>query len=101
MDAMASTSMTLREVLISTRGMEGGAIEVIVKDGGHGILPADSVRLFEPFYTTKENGLGLGLSIIETHGGKLALVNDDGGVAIARFSLPAQKTAARDNVILR
>jgi signal transduction histidine kinase len=98
MDAMASTPMTLREVLISTRGTEGGAIEVMVKDRGLGILPADSVRLFKPFYTTKENGLGLGLSIcstiIETHGGKLTLVNDDGGGAIARFSLPAQKTAA-------
>ena len=98
MDAMASTPTTLREVLISTRGIEGGAIEVMVKDRGHGILPADRVRLFEPFYTTKENGLGLGMSIcstiIETHGGKLTLVNDDGGGAIARFSLPTQQTAA-------
>jgi signal transduction histidine kinase len=98
MDAMASTPRALREVLISTRGIEGRAIEVMVKDRGHGILPAHSVRLFEPFYTTKENGLGLGLSIcstiIETHGGKLTLVNDDGGGAIARFSLPAQKAAA-------
>ena len=97
--------MNLREVLISTRTVEGGAIEVMVKDRGQGILPADSVRLFEPFYTTKENGLGLGLSIcstiIETHGGKLTLVNDDGGGAIARVWLPAQETAARDNVILR
>jgi len=45
MDAMASTSMTLREVLISTRGMEGGAIEVMVKDRGQGILPADKRSL--------------------------------------------------------
>ena len=98
MDAMVSTPKTLREVLISTREIEGGAIEVMVKDRGHGILPADSVRLFEPFYTTKENGLGLGMSIcstiIETHGGKLILVNDERGGAIARFWLPTQKTAA-------
>ena len=97
MDAMASTPMASRQILISTRKMEGGAVEVMVKDRGHGIPPTDSVRLFEPFYTTKENGLGLGLSIcstiIETHGGKLTLVSDDGGGAIARFWLPAQKTA--------
>ena len=95
---MQSTPVTSRQILISTHGMEGGAVEVIVKDRGHGILPTDSVRLFEPFYTTKESGLGLGLSIcstiIETHGGKLTLVNDDGGGAIARFWLPTQKTAA-------
>ena len=94
MDAMASTPMHLREVLISTRRVEGGAIEVMVKDWGQGI--AGSARLFDPFYTTKENGLGLGLSIcstiVETHGGKLTLTNDDRGGAIARFWLPAQKT---------
>jgi len=98
MDAMVSTPKALREVLISTREIEGGAIEVTVKDRGHGILPAESVRLFEPFYTTKENGLGLGMSIcstiIETHGGKIILVNDESGGAIARFWLPTQKTAA-------
>ena len=49
MDAMASTPMASRQILISTRGMEGGAVEVMVKDKGHGILPTDSVRLFEPF----------------------------------------------------
>ena len=98
MDAMASTPKSLRQVLISTRRTEDGAIEVMVKDRGHGIAPTDSVRVLEPFYTTKETGLGLGLSIcstiIEAHGGKLTLVNDDGGGAIARFSLPAQKATA-------
>jgi len=95
MDAMASTPMNLREVLISTRRVEGGAIEVMVKDWGQGILSAGNARLFEPFYTTKENGLGLGLSIcstiVETHGGKLTLTNDDRGGAIARFWLPVKK----------
>ena len=99
MDAMVSTPKALRQVLISTRGTEDGAMEVIVKDRGHGILPVHSVRLFEPFFTTKEKGLGLGLSIcstiIETHGGELTLVDDNDGGAIARFALPAQNAAAR------
>ena len=99
MDAMVSTPKALRQVLISTRGTEDGAMEVIVKDRGHGILPVHSARLFEPFFTTKEKGLGLGLSIcstiIETHGGELTLVDDNEGGAIARFALPAQNAAAR------
>ena len=94
LDAMVSTPAAQRHILISTRGMERGAIEVLVKDRGHGIRPLDNERLFEPFFTTKDHGLGLGLTICSTiihaHGGRLTLVNREGGGAIGGFSLPVQ-----------
>jgi C4-dicarboxylate-specific signal transduction histidine kinase len=98
MDAMASTPANQRDILISTRGMDSGSVEVRVKDRGHGIRPLENNRLFEPFYTTKEHGLGLGLAIcstiIQAHGGQLTLLNDARGGAIAMFSLPSLEATA-------
>jgi PAS domain S-box-containing protein len=95
MDAMASTPMDQRSILISTRGTKTGMVDVLVKDRGHGIRPKENGRLFEPFYTTKNHGLGLGLSlcstIIKSHQGKLTLINNEGGGAVAGFSLPLQQ----------
>ncbi|MET3838721.1 ABC transporter substrate binding protein [Bradyrhizobium sp. OAE829] len=93
MDAMAATPVDQRHILISTRGMESGSVEVCIKDRGHGIRALENGRLFEPFYTTKEHGLGLGLAIclaiVEAHGGRLTLLNDASGGAIAMLSLPS------------
>jgi C4-dicarboxylate-specific signal transduction histidine kinase len=93
MDAMASTPAARRLVTISTRATPAGSTEVLVKDRGPGIEQGG--RLFEPFYTTKKHGLGLGLTIcstiIQAHGGKITLSNDDAGGAIAGFSLPARE----------
>jgi PAS domain S-box-containing protein len=95
MDAMASTPMDQRSILISTRETKTGMVDVLVKDRGHGIRPKENGRLFEPFYTTKNHGLGLGLSlcstIIKSHQGKLTLINNEGGGAVAGFSLPLQQ----------
>jgi C4-dicarboxylate-specific signal transduction histidine kinase/ABC-type uncharacterized transport system substrate-binding protein len=97
MDAMVSTPIAQRSIMISTRATHTGMVDVLVKDSGHGIRPMENGRLFEPFYTTKAHGLGLGLTlcstIIKAHQGKLTLVNGEGGGAVARFSLPAHQTA--------
>ena len=95
MDAMASTPIAQRSIQISTDGPQAGMVDVRVKDRGHGIRPKENGRLFEPFYTTKDQGLGLGLTlcstIIQAHQGRLTLVNDERGGAIAKFSLPFQQ----------
>lgn len=99
MDAMASTPDAQRRIKILTRVTSAGTVEVCLRDRGPGIAPADSKRVFVPFYTTKDHGLGLGLSIcstiIEKHGGKIDLRNDEAGGALAKFSLPgAQRSLA-------
>jgi PAS domain S-box-containing protein len=75
-EAMTSSPPGERRLTITTRPAdEGRAIECLVADHGCGIRPADLERIFEPFVTTKKQGLGLGLaicrSIMEAHGGRL------------------------------
>jgi len=92
MDAMSSTPIAQRLVTITTHLSQAGAIEVLVGDRGCGIRATERGRLFEPFYTSKNHGLGLGLTIcstiVQAHGGKLSLTNNEGGGAVASLSLP-------------
>jgi signal transduction histidine kinase len=71
----------------------GGGVEIRVRDSGGGILPRIRERLFEPFVSSKETGLGLGLSIskrlVEAHGGTIRGDNVAGGGAEFVFTLPA------------
>jgi signal transduction histidine kinase len=85
--------------VVRTRLAENGSVEVAVSDNGTGIAPADQPKLFQPFFTTKPHGLGLGLSICSkiliSHGGKLSLVSKEEGGALASFMLPpAEQLAA-------
>jgi signal transduction histidine kinase len=63
-----------------------------VRDSGHGLRPESLPRLFEPFYTTKPDGMGMGLSvcrsIIEAHGGRLWTEANEPRGAVFKFTLP-------------
>ena len=91
-DAMRSTPVAQRELLVQTVVDERNAVRVTVGDRGPGIAPEHESRLFEPFFTTKERGLGLGLSIcrsvLEMHGGRLWHDSRPGGGTAFHFSLP-------------
>lgn len=97
MDAMAATTPPQRTIAVTTRHVEADQIETSITDRGPGLALAAQGRAFEPFFTTKPHGLGLGLSICSTivnvHGGQLALMNNAGGGARARFTLPARRIA--------
>ena len=91
-EAMRDAGEDERELLISTRS-EPDDVSVEVRDSGPGLTPAALDRVFEAFYTTKPNGLGLGLSIcrsiIEAHNGRLWASADLPRGASFQFTLPA------------
>jgi PAS domain S-box-containing protein len=90
--AMSSVGEGMRELRISTGTNATGEVFVAVQDSGLGIPPEGLRRLFEAFYTTKPDGLGMGLSIcrsiIETHGGRLWATENVPHGAIFQFTLP-------------
>jgi len=75
LEALGEESGAERRVTVKTRLVGAGEVEVAVSDTGRGLTGVERERLFEPFYTTKESGMGLGLpishSIVEAHGGRL------------------------------
>jgi two-component system sensor kinase FixL len=88
-DAMAQTDR--RTLLVSTRLLADDMVEVTVTDTGTGISPDIAGKLFQPFVTTKSQGMGIGLSIsrsiIESHGGRIIAEPNPGGGTIFRFTL--------------
>ena len=91
-DAMRDAPPGRRVVEIATDYNGDGAVGIAVRDYGSGISEAARERLFEQFFTTKDEGLGMGLaivrSIIEAHGGTITAENVDGGGARFHFRLP-------------
>jgi signal transduction histidine kinase len=91
-----------RELHISTLSVEPEGVRVAVRDTGHGLHPESLPRLFEPFYTTKPDGMGMGLSIcrsiIEAHGGRLWANNGEPRGAHFEFTIPApERTPGSDS----
>ena len=96
-EAMAGFEDQPRRLTIQSKLAEPGEILVSVADTGPGIDPHQMPRLFAPFFTTKPDGIGMGLSIsrsiIEGHGGRLwAAANQPNG-AVFHFALPAVTNA--------
>ncbi|MFP6562670.1 ATP-binding protein [Paraburkholderia sp. B3] len=91
MDAMRQSAPEDRVLSIVTRGA-GESVEIVVADRGSGFRAASAQQLFEPFYTTKPHGMGLGLSIVrsivEAHHGRVAASLRDGGGAEVTVWLP-------------
>jgi signal transduction histidine kinase len=91
-EAMQSVPAAQRRVLIHTLRPSDGMVSVRVRDFGVGIASVDSERMFQQFFSTKRDGMGLGLgivrSIIEAHAGKLSAENAENGGAQFSFHLP-------------
>ena len=81
-----------RELLIKTECEEGGGVRLSVKDTGVGFDTQSEAKLFHAFYTTKGDGMGIGLSvsrsIMENHRGRLWAVRNEGHGATFLFSIP-------------
>jgi C4-dicarboxylate-specific signal transduction histidine kinase len=96
-EAMNACSDRPKELLITTQQRQGH-VRVAVRDSGVGLDQQSIERLFEAFYTTKLQGLGIGLSIsrsiIEEHSGRLWAVRNDGPGATFQFTLPVYDSAA-------
>ncbi|HQX07008.1 MAG TPA: ATP-binding protein [Zoogloea sp.] len=93
MDAMADAPRAQRNLHLGTR-LQDGMLILSVADRGKGIPPEVAEKLFAPFFTTKEEGMGMGLnicrSIAELHRGRLSFEDNPGGGTIFNFSLPVQ-----------
>ncbi len=89
-EAMAASPR--RELVVETRLLDGAGVEVAVGDTGPGLAPEVEARLFKPFVSTKDTGMGIGLSIsrslIESQDGRLAAERNAAGGTTFRFTLP-------------
>jgi two-component system sensor kinase FixL len=99
LEAMEATER--RELVVSINPLPDTMVEIGVADTGHGIKPEILPKLFEPFTTSKANGMGVGLSIcrtiVEAHGGKMWAEPNPIGGTVFRFSLMAAKEEKDDD----
>jgi signal transduction histidine kinase len=99
MDAVAEMPESRRAVVV-TAEKGGSGVTITVRDRGDGIAPEDLPRLFDPFFSTKRSGMGLGLpiarTIVEAHGGRIWCENGTGEGAVFRAELPAAAEASKE-----
>ena len=97
-EAMSGDGDSRRELQISTESDEAEGVRVGVRDTGPGLAPENLPRLFEPFYTTKAEGMGMGLaicrSIVEAHGGRLWATACEPHGSLFQFTIPAEQDVA-------
>jgi signal transduction histidine kinase len=91
-DSMKAVDDRARNLTVATSTVTDGHVQVSVRDEGTGFAAGDAEKLFSAFYTTKETGMGIGLSvsrsIIESHRGRLWATPNDGPGATFCFSIP-------------
>jgi C4-dicarboxylate-specific signal transduction histidine kinase len=93
--AMSDDGDSRRELQISTEAGQAEGVRVGVRDTGPGLAPEILPRLFEPFYTTKAEGMGLAIcrSIVEAHGGRLWATACEPHGTLFQFTIPAEQDA--------
>ena len=100
-DSMSGVEDRPRQLLIRTEGDEQDRVRLTVKDAGMGFAPQAADRLFESFYTTKNDGMGIGLSvsrsIVEAHRGRLWATRNDGPGSTFAFSIPCDSRSQIDS----
>ena len=94
-EAMSSVHNRARELVIAACNLDTDTVQICVQDSGIGLNPDLTERIFEPFYTTKRDGMGMGLavcrSIIRNHGGRLWAVSNTGYGASLLVTLPTYR----------
>jgi two-component system, LuxR family, sensor kinase FixL len=100
MDAMREQDTRERVLVLRTARAGAKTVRVDVRDSGAGINEADMTKIFQTFYTTKSDGMGLGLaitrSIVDAHGGSLEAHNNPDGGATFSFTLPIAGDGGHD-----
>jgi signal transduction histidine kinase len=101
LEAMETSPADKRRITIRT-SLRDALVEVSVSDRGVGLPPESETKIFEPFTSTKPDGLGVGLSIartiVESHGGQLWATPNRGGVAVFHFTLPLDAEGRPDDL---
>jgi C4-dicarboxylate-specific signal transduction histidine kinase len=94
MEAMRGTQGPAKDIWLRSRREEPAGIRIVVEDSGVGLSPEIAEKIFQPFFTTKDQGIGMGLSIshsiVESHAGRLWAVPGAPSGAVFQFTIPIE-----------